>query len=93
MPLNATQREQVRLSTLRYCRQADGYGLSENLLLASLRAEGLRSLSKADLQSQLQYLLDKKLIARVEKTISPENASYRITAEGEDFFAQQNPNE
>jgi hypothetical protein len=93
MPLNATQREQVRMSTLRYCRQADGFGLSAALLLASLRAEGLRSLGKEEMDAQLRYLVDKGLIAAVDKKISPENASYRITAEGEDFFAQQNPAE
>ncbi len=81
------QREQTRLSLLRYCDAAEQFGLATPLLLQFLRNEGLRSLTVAGLRAELQYLADKDLLAAIPKTISPENEAWRITAEGRDFLA------
>jgi hypothetical protein len=36
---------------------------------------------------ELQYLADKGMVATVNKSISPENLCWRITAAGRDFIA------
>ena len=87
--MTTNQREQVRLSILRYCETAENYGLSAALLLQFLRNEGFRSLTGAQIRAELQYLADKSFIMAVAKTISPENEAWRITAGGRDFVAQQ----
>jgi hypothetical protein len=89
--MNAAQREQIRLSVLRYCDAADPYGLADELLLQFIRSEGFRTVTAAQLRAELQYLTDKSLLTAVPKTISPENSAWRITAAGRDFLAMQNP--
>jgi hypothetical protein len=87
MNMTAQQREQARLSLLRYCGSAADYGLAGPLLLQSLHNEGLRGLTAAEMRSELVYLADKGLVARLPKLISPENEAWRITAAGRDFLA------
>ena len=91
MNLTPEQREQVRLSILRYCESADQYGLAATLLLQFLRSEGFRALSADRLRVELLYLADKAFLLSVAKPISPENQAWRITATGRDFLAAQNP--
>ncbi|MDB6108341.1 MAG: hypothetical protein JWR69_91 [Pedosphaera sp.] len=86
--LNAQQREQVRLSILRYLDGAAPHGISVGLLLQFLRNEGLRLLTKESLEAELLYLADKRLADVVNKQISPENPTWRITATGRDLVAQ-----
>lgn len=93
MNLTPQQREQIRLSVLRYGEAADQYGLAESLLLQFVRSEGHRRLSREQLEAELIYLRDKGLITLVPKEISPENAAWRITAAGRDFLALQLPNQ
>lgn len=87
------QREQIRLSILRYCDCADEFGLGEPLLLQFIRSEGFRTLSAAKFHAEIVYLADKSFLAKVPKLISPENPAWRITAAGRDFFAEQDLNE
>ena len=88
--MTSSQREQIRLSLLRYCDSAEPYGLADALLLQFIRSEGFRALTLAQVQAELRYLHDKSLLAPVEKIVSPENQSWRITAAGRDFLAAQN---
>lgn len=81
------QLEQVRLSILRYTTAAERFA-STRLLLQFLRAEGHCALTLRDIAQEIQYLIDKGLLARVEKVISPENATVRVTAAGRDFLAE-----
>jgi len=90
MQLSPEQREQVRLSVLRYCDSADQYGLAAALLLQFLRSEGFRALSADRLRVELLYLADKSFLVPVAKPISPENQAWRITVTGRDFLATQN---
>ncbi len=85
------QTENIRLSLLRHCDASGRYGLTEGLLLQFLRSEGMRALGLAQLQSELDYLAGKGLLARMEKLISPEIPAWRITAGGRDFLAQNFP--
>jgi len=87
--MNTTQREQIRLSLLRYCDSAGQYGLASGLLLQFIRSEGFRSLTAAQLEAEIIYLTDKSFLTRVAKSISPENPAWRITATGRDFIAGQ----
>lgn len=83
------QREQIRLSILRYCECAEQFGLAETLLLQFIRSEGFRGLTAGQLRAEIAYLADKGFLVSVPKLISPENPAWRITAAGRDFFAVQ----
>jgi hypothetical protein len=87
--MTPTQREQIRLSILRYCDSAGQYGLAAALLLQFIRREGFRALTPAQLNDEVEYLADKSFLTLVVKPISPENRAWRITAIGRDFFAAQ----
>src|SRR6267154_3373966 len=89
MQLNTQQREQIRLSLLRYCGSAAQCGLATALLQQLLASEGFRGLSADQLRAELIYLADKGLVAALPKVISPENEAWRITAAGRDFLAGQ----
>lgn len=86
--LSNFQIEIIRLSLLRYIK-AGGQFVGAGYLLSFLQQEGFHSLGHDELVAQLQYLVDRKLIAEVEKLISPENKRWRITADGMDFIAKQ----
>lgn len=90
--MNAQQREQVRLSLLRYCESADQYGLAAGLLLQFVRNEGFRSVTAENLDAEILYLADKGFLSAVIKSISPENRAWRITAAGRDFLAERDRN-
>lgn len=87
--MTSIQREQIRLSILRYLNESSPYGVAATLLLQYIRAEGFRELSQTQLQSEIMYLSDKFFVEPMEKKISPENQTWRIKAEGRDFLAQQ----
>lgn len=86
--MTSQQRETIRLSILRYLGEASPFALKAGLLLQQLRAEGNRGLEETALLAELVYLRDKGLIQRPEKIVSPENTSWRITASGTDFLAE-----
>jgi hypothetical protein len=90
MPPSKEQREQIRLSLLRYCNAAVPFGLADTLLLQFLRNEGFRSVAEDRLDAEILYLADKGLLAPAPKLISPENPAWRITAAGRDFLAAGN---
>jgi DNA-binding HxlR family transcriptional regulator len=85
--MNAVEREQLRLSLLRYLGDnPTRFGFNAALLLQMARNEG-HQVDKASVAAELQYLEDKQLVTLSEKTISPENRAYRITAAGRDLLA------
>ncbi len=85
MILTAEQREQVRLSLLRYGLGSFTVGLGRQYLAS----EGFRGLSKEDVQAEINYLCDaaKSLLRANSKLISPEVATYSTTANGRDYLA------
>lgn len=88
--MTATEREQLRLSLLRFL--ADNptrFGFNVALLLQMARNEGRSELVRTEVEAELQYLEDKQFITLVNKSISPENRVWRITSDGRDYFAQQ----
>lgn len=82
MKLNPAQREQVRLSILRYCATPCTAGIIQSYLVA----EGFR-VDREQVDLEVVYLSDKKLLMKTEKFISPENPLFRTTADGRDFLA------
>jgi hypothetical protein len=87
MNLEPKMREQIRLCLLR-CLDAGAPGaFAPSLLAAMLRGEGFNL--KADtIAAELDYLRGKGLVEEARKTISPENVTWRITAEGRDTYAK-----
>jgi hypothetical protein len=89
MTLTPEQREQVRLSLLRYGLGSFTVGLARQYLAS----EGFRGLTKEQVQAEINYLADpaKALLRLNGKLISPEVATYSTTAEGRDYLAQVVP--
>jgi hypothetical protein len=82
--ISLVQREQIRLSILRYALRP----VSAGVIKSNLVSEGNR-IESPELVDELVYLRDKGLLTTVEKTVSPENLLYRTTANGRDCLALQ----
>jgi hypothetical protein len=85
MEVTPEQREQIRLSLLRYGLGAFTAGLARQYLAS----EGFRGLTKEQVIAEIKYLADpaKGMLAVSGKLISPEVASYSTTANGRDYLA------
>jgi RIO-like serine/threonine protein kinase len=81
-------REEIRLLILSSIAAARGYAVPLEGIRLSLPPEH-RRMDDADLRAEVLYLVDKGLIAPEEKTISPENYAWKITAAGRDFLAME----
>lgn len=88
--MNATDREQLRLSLLRFLDEnVTRFGFQLGYLLQRARSEGRPKLTSDEADAELIYLEDKKFIEQPAKAISPELRAWRITAAGRDFLAMQ----
>lgn len=86
--MNAQQREQLRLSLLRFLGDVSStLGMNTGMLKQLAQSEGRRGLLEGEVLVELRYLEDKGLVAPLAKAISPENPAWRITADGRDFLA------
>lgn len=74
---------------IRYADQAGTRGLSARLLMQFIRTEFRKQFSYEDLEAEIQYLFDKMYLAPIEKSVSPENSVWRVTATGRDWLATQ----
>jgi len=88
--MNPEQREIFRTSLLRVLeeRASERFGLGVTAIIVFLGQYGFRNSTAAAVNTELAYLADKQLAVTVGKTISPENACWRITATGRDHLAQ-----
>jgi len=84
---DAEIRELVRARILDQLEAASGFGLGAGVILRGLRCAGFHHLEELHIRRELQYLVDKGLVADVAKRISPEVRRWRITAEGRDLLA------
>lgn len=87
--MNPETRELFRKALLRVLDANNTrFGLGAKALGHLVASYGFSSPNESDLKTELQYLEDKKLITECMKGVSPENRSWRISAEGRDFVAQ-----
>lgn len=85
--MSTEERELLRLAILRVMEaNRTAFGLPAPALGLQLWRFGFQ-VDPAELAVELDYLLDKGLLALKEKFISPENRAWRITAAGRDFIA------
>lgn len=59
--------------------------LASAMVMARMR--GFEGASREDVAKEIAYLEDKGLLALHEKTVSPENRRWRVTAAGRDWLA------
>lgn len=88
MKLNAQTRELLRNNILIQYEASGRVGCPLPTIYLGVRIAGFK-LDDEDIAEEVSYLLDKGLLASVEKTLSPENVRYRITAEGRDYLAKE----
>lgn len=88
--MNATDRQQLRLSLLRFLDEnVTRYGFELGYLHQCARSEGRPKLSADEVDAELLYLEDKGFIEQPAKAISPELRAWRINAAGRDYLAVQ----
>ena len=88
--MTAETLRQFRVNLLLQGREAGRFGLTQNELLVNARSAGFRDADADAVREEIDYLKDKGQIANVDQEISPEVESFRITAAGRDWLAQQN---
>jgi hypothetical protein len=90
--MNPQEREQLRISLLRHLSRGRGlkrFGISTPLLLQLLRSEGMAWPDEETVEAELGYLTELKYVVVPEKVISPENRTWRLTAEGRNYVAER----
>ena len=89
--MNSLQRENFRRAILMVMDANQGpHGVGLPALRLLVGHYGFYP-SSEDTQFEVEYLIDKGMVANLTKTISPENRFYRITASGRDFLASTFP--
>lgn len=87
--MKPAQRELYRAALLRVLEANETqYGLSAPVLAVHVAVFGFRGLGAEFAAAELRYLQDKGLVKMLSKAISPENQTWRITAAGRDWLAQ-----
>ena len=81
--MNSQQREQVRLSLLRYGLGGFTAGLARQHLIS----EGFSGISIEETKAEVAYLEDKGFLTAASKAISPENRLWKTHANGRDYLA------
>lgn len=89
MSIQSESRELFRLNLLQQLAAIGPMGMKIPALKVGAVAGGFDTVTPTDIEAELLYLQDKHLVTETEKLISPENARWRITAEGRDFLAKQ----
>jgi DNA-binding PadR family transcriptional regulator len=86
--MKSTQLEFLRNILLMQLAACPQTGAPITTLVVGVQLASFKATSE-EIANELSYLEDKGLTARVQKTLSPENVRYRITANGRDFLAQE----
>jgi hypothetical protein len=82
--MNAQQHEIFRETVLRAFKASAGCGLSLTTLDVTLRACGFTRFGAEEIETEVQYFMDKGFVAEVPKSHSIGNRIWRITAAGVD---------
>ena len=84
------QREQLRISLLRFCAaNTTRWGCNLALLNQMGRNEGRDWLGRDETEQEVQYLVDKGLLQPCGKIFSPECRAWRLHADGRDWLAER----
>ena len=87
MNLTAQQREVFRIDLLRVLEgNSTLFGSGAGPMAGHMRLYGFDP-SPSEVLLEILYLVDKGLVAPVDKSISPENRTWRLTAAGRDYLA------
>ena len=86
--MTAELRELLRRQIVRCCSQARGNGVTLEMLVQLCRTPAGRP-ALADVKDEVEYLVGKGLVEKVDKRISPEIGAWKITSDGRDFAAQE----
>ena len=82
-------RKLFRLAVLKKLIDAGRLGATVNELLLSLRSEGFSDVTREHVREEVEYLIDKGHVAKLDEHISPEVESFKATAAGRDFVAEK----
>ena len=86
--MNSVDRELLRRQIVRCCSKARGNGVTVDILKMTCRtASGFPE--QEDVRSEVEYLVGKGLVEKVDKRISPEIGAWKITSDGRDYAAQE----
>ena len=87
--MNPDKRELYRAALLRVLDANETqWGLSAPVLAVHVAVFGFRGQGAELASTELRYLQDKGFVKTPSKAISPENQTWRITAAGRDWLAQ-----
>jgi hypothetical protein len=86
--MNPAERERLRLCLLQQLALSADAGRALASLVQGAHLADFTDASEDVVRGELVYLLDKGLVIRMAKLISPENARWRITAAGRDVLAE-----
>ncbi len=85
--MNALTMEQFRVCLLQTLREVAGTELPLATLILGAKLAGFKEADERLAAGELRYLEDKGLVAPADKSLSPENREWRITATGRDYLA------
>jgi hypothetical protein len=76
-----------RINLLSQARAAGRLGQTVKEFFVNAKPVGFSSITEDQVREEIEYLMDKKHLAKVPQDISPEVESFRITDGGKDFLA------
>lgn len=85
--MTSAELERLRINLLQTLRTSGYVSLPLPEIVTPATLGGF-AVNEAIVRGELVYLLDKGLVVTVQKTLSPENKRWRITAAGLDFLAE-----
>jgi hypothetical protein len=88
--MTAVERENLRLAILKVSSaNLSRFGLGVAAFKLHVAAFGFDQVSVSEVRAEVDYLVEKQLLAEVAKHLSPENRLWRISASGRDFLAER----
>jgi hypothetical protein len=85
--MNPELREHLRHNLLLQMSALGRWGVTEKNLAIGAR-DYIRAITADDIAAAIEYLRGKGLVEAVEKTVSPENRRWKLTAAGTDYIAE-----
>ena len=87
--MNAEILKMFRVNTLKAIIRAGRTGATVNELLLDLRGQGFSDASRENIREEIEYLIGKGHVEKLDEHISPEVESFKATPAGRDFIAEK----